>query len=167
LDTEKNTDGNTMYKRVQDVVIANVLQILESVGKNKSNFSEMCKDNGIKIDKSIFTRHDNGQVMGMDKLDEMVRGINLYEDYKSVTAADLLNPNLLDKSQSEPKAQIDATDLKRVMAKYLIDLHELGWSTLKSEMSIETITDFAVLTFKNYGFEVTKANLKLNADKSA
>ncbi|WP_264346157.1 hypothetical protein [Rheinheimera sp. MM224] len=156
-----------MHKRVQDVVITNVLQILESVGKNKSNFSEMCKENGIKIDKSIFTRHDNGQVMGMDKLDEMVKGINLYEEYKSVTAADLLNPDLLAKSGSEPKAQIDAADLKNVMAKYLIDLHELSWCSLKSDMSLETITDFAVLTFKNYGFEVVKTNLKLSTDKSA
>ncbi|CAI3795751.1 hypothetical protein JAMGFMIE_01436 [Rheinheimera sp. MM224] len=105
--------------------------------------------------------------MGMDKLDEMVKGINLYEEYKSVTAADLLNPDLLAKSGSEPKAQIDAADLKNVMAKYLIDLHELSWCSLKSDMSLETITDFAVLTFKNYGFEVVKTNLKLSTDKSA
>jgi chromosomal replication initiation ATPase DnaA len=156
-----------MHKRTQEVVIANVLQILEIVGKNKSNFSEMCKDNGIKIDKSVFTRHDNGQVMGMDKLDELVRGLNLFEKFKSITAADLLNPNLLSTNLSEPKAQIDISDLKKVIAKYLIDLHELGWSTLKSEMPLETMTDFAVLAFKNSGFDMVKTSLNLDTEKSA
>lgn len=150
----------------QDIVAKNLADILKKLDIAPTAFSDLCKQNGIQIDKSMLSRFKNGASLRLDKLDEIVRGLRLLDGFGDLNAVDLLTDNLLNTEKKIQAPVLQHEKLEQMFAKLFVDLSQLRWAQLNTDVSMQTLVDFSVYSMKNAGFEVVKNESELNSKTS-
>lgn len=147
----------------QEIVLQNLKNVLKDSGFTLTSFATFCKENGLAVDKSMFSRLNNGSSLKFDKIDPIIAGIQLLPGYESFSFRDLIaDPkNYGDKSELHAKLSPEKTffnfqDLESSFAKMFVDLDQLGWVKVNTELQMKTLTDFAILAVKNSGAQVVK-----------
>lgn len=150
----------------QDIVAKNLADILKKLDMAPTAFSGLCKQNGIQIDKSMLSRFNNGASIKLEKLDELVRGLRLLDGFSNLQAVDLLTENLLNTEKKTQIVVLQHEKLEKMFSKLFVDLAQLRWANLNTDVSMQTLVDFSVYSMKNAGFEVVKDETDINAESS-
>ncbi|KKL00268.1 hypothetical protein EIK76_00295 [Rheinheimera mesophila] len=141
----------------QDIVARNLASILKKLDISPNAFSSMCKQNGIQIDKSMLSRFNKGSSIKLEKLDELVRGLRLLKGFEELRAVDLLAEDVLNKGEENHTVVLRHEQLEKMFSKLFVDLAQLSWAKLNTDVSMQTLVDFSVYSMKNAGFEVVKS----------
>lgn len=147
----------------QGIVAKNLADILEKLELAPTAFSTLCKQNGIQIDKSMLSRFNNGASIKLEKLDELVRGLRLLEGFGNIEAVDLLTENFLNAEKNTQTVELRYEQLEKMFSKLFVDLSELRWANLNTEVTMQTLVDFSVYSMKKAGFEVVEDKPETNA----
>jgi len=150
----------------QSIVAKNLADILDKLDMAPNAFSILCKQNGIQIDKSMLSRFNNGASIKLDKLDELVRGLRLLDGFSGLTAVDLLTENLIRTERTTHTLLLPHEKIEKMFAKLFVDLSELRWAKLNTDVSMQTLVDFSIYSMKNSGFEVVKDDAEIKAKTS-
>ena len=138
--------------KAQDIVLQNLKRVLQASDLTFTSFAVFCKEHGIAVDKSMFSRLNNGSSLKFDKIEPIIEGVRLLPGYENYSFSDLM---------AEPTAAKQAPvfsfeQLSQAFAKMYVDLDELGWVKLNTDLQMSTLTDLAILAVKNSGATVVK-----------
>lgn len=140
-----------------EIIARNIETIYENTGINSARFCKLCKDNGINITQSTLSRLLNGGNTSLETVDAIVAGLNLLDGYEDVGLETIVTYNAFSKDVDLAPA-LNVDNLSTFYRKLFIELDEIGWLKLDTQVNMQSIIDLSVHTFKKAGFEVKPAN---------
>lgn len=123
--------------QLEKVFADNVMGILNRHSMRPAAFSALCKQEGLDIDKSFLSRLFSHQInFTITKIDSVVTGLRLLEP---VEASELFSKK---NSESKKEKNISLSEAEEVVASIFVELFDLDWIKLNSEIPPRVIKEF-------------------------